>query len=336
VNDAQLPAYQIAGFNIAGIFDLNIEKAKTTAAKFSIPIVYESLEEMIRETSQKVIFDIAIPGNAIANVLKKLPSDSFVQMQKPMGVNYHQAREILRITREKKIIAGVNCQLRYAPYIMEAREMINAGLIGELCDIEINVNVFTPWNLWTFLFNAPRIEISYHSIHYIDLVRSFLGNPSRIFARTVKHPLMKELASVRSNIIMDYGDYVRANILTNHCHDFGLQKQQSYIKFEGTKGAIKARLGVLINYPKGIPDKFEFVIKEKGKEPEWKTKDIKGSWFPHAFIGSITEIIKTAEGITQCPNNSVEDCIFTMACVEAAYKSNNAGGVKLSSISEEN
>ena len=44
--------------------------------------------------------------------------------------------------------------------------------LGELNDIEINVNVFTPWHLWDFLTNAPRVEILYHSIHYIDLVKT--------------------------------------------------------------------------------------------------------------------------------------------------------------------
>ncbi len=54
--------------------------------------------------------------------------------------------------------------------------MIGKGTIGELCDIEVNINVYTPWDLWDFLFEASRVEILYHSIHYIDLIRSFLGN----------------------------------------------------------------------------------------------------------------------------------------------------------------
>jgi predicted dehydrogenase len=37
VNDAHLPAYKIAGYNVQGIFDINEAKAKKTAAAFSIP-----------------------------------------------------------------------------------------------------------------------------------------------------------------------------------------------------------------------------------------------------------------------------------------------------------
>jgi predicted dehydrogenase len=171
------------------------------------------------------------------------------------------------------------------------------------------------------------VEILYHSIHYIDLVRSFLGNPESVYAKTTRHPAMVELASVRSNIIMDYGDLVRANILTNHCHDLGLTHQQSYIKFEGTQGAIIAKLGVLINYPVGVPDSFEYVVVEKGKTPVWRTLDIAGSWFPHAFIGTMAQMMIAAES-GRTPEISVEDCIHTMACVEAAYQSSAAGGVR--------
>lgn len=198
-----------------------------------------------------------------------------------------------------------------------------------MCDIEVNVNVYTPWHLWTFLYKAPRVEILYHSIHYIDLIRFFLGNPSGVYAKTTKHPLMQELASVRSNIIMDYGEMIRANILTNHCHQFGLDKQQSYIKIEGTKGAIKIKMGVLMNYPEGVPDVFEYVILQKDKEPQWEAEHIEGTWYPHAFIGSMTEVMKAADNTIDAPDNSVEDCIYTMACVEAAYASSENGKTKL-------
>jgi hypothetical protein len=44
-------------------------------------------------------------------------------------------------------------------------------------------------------------------------------------------------------------------------------KQQSYIKFEGSKGAIKINFGALIDYPRGAADSFEYVLLEEGKNP---------------------------------------------------------------------
>jgi predicted dehydrogenase len=327
VNDAHLPAYKIAGYEVAGIYDIDKDKARTIAEKFSLPLVYEDMSALLTHAPDGVVFDVAVPGKEMINVLQQLPDSSAVLLQKPMGHDYEEAKEILELTRQKKMIAAVNFQLRYAPFIREARKIIQDEAFGTLCDIEINVNVYTPWHLWKFLYESPRVEILYHSIHYIDLVRSFLGNPQGVYAKTVKHPLQSALASVRSNIIMDYGDMVRANILTNHNHRFG--KDQSYIKFEGTKGAVKIQMGLLMNYPEGLEDKFEYVFWEENKQPQWKNINVEGSWFPHAFIGSMEQVILAAEKKIEKPDNSVEDCIHTMACVEAAYKSSEKGGEKL-------
>lgn len=332
VNDAHLPAYQLAGFNVAGIYDVDSEKAHATALRFNIPLVFDSVEDIVRLKLSPVVYDVAVPGSAMLNVLEYLPAGSAVLMQKPMGNNYEEAKAILQYARDKQLVAAVNFQLRYAPFIQAARKLIQQGVLGQLCDIEININVFTPWHLWTFLYESPRVEILYHSIHYIDLVRSFLGNPAGVYAKTVKHPGMSQLASVRSNIIMDYGDLIRANILTNHCHQFGMEQQHSYIKFEGTQGAIKINMGLLMNYPHGVADQFQYITSTGNEPGKWKTLAVEGSWFPHAFIGSMEQVMQAAAKTIPKPDNSVEDGIYTMACVEAAYRSSACGGVKLKDI----
>lgn len=332
VNDAHLPAYQLAGYTVAGIYDIDETKAQATASRFGIPVVYKQLEDIIRAAGINGIFDVAIPGDQLPGLLQQLPAHARVLMQKPMGVEYTQAKEILAISREKQLSAAVNFQLRYASFITAARQLIREGVIGELCDVEINVNVYMPWHLWTFLYQSPRVEILYHSIHYIDLVRTLLGNPEAVFAKTVKHPLMMELASVRSNIILDYGDVIRAHILTNHCHIYGRQHQQAYVKLEGTKGAIRIHMGMLMNYPVGEADKLEYTVLQDGQPGEWKTVPLQGTWFPHAFAGSMQQVMDAANGVIATPDNSVEDCIHTMACVEAAYLSEGKKSILLKEI----
>ncbi|MBD8489799.1 Gfo/Idh/MocA family oxidoreductase [Echinicola sp. CAU 1574] len=329
VRDAHLPAYQLANFDVAGIFDVDGTKAHKLAEAFSIPDVYPSIAKMTAAADKETIFDVAVPGKVVLQVLSELPDEAVVLIQKPMGDDLDSAQAILELCRKKKLKAGINFQMRYSPYIQKAREIISSGQLGELCDIEIKINVFTPWHLWDFLFSSERVEILYHSIHYVDLVRSFLGNPNKIYAKTVKHPKMQKLASVKSNIIMDYGEMLQANILTNHAHEFGLKHQQSYVKIEGTKGAVMVEMGLYKDYPRGTADKFEYVILEEGKKPVWQEVKINGTWFPHAFIGSMAEMKKALENPSYVPDNSVEDCIYTMACVEAAYASNDTGGVQL-------
>lgn len=330
VRHAHYPAYRIAGFEVAGGYDIDAERTAMMSRLFDIPRVYESLGEAIERAPKDAVFDLAVPGSAIIAILREIPAGRAVLIQKPMGEDLAQAREILELCRERNLVAAVNFQLRFAPFIVAARDMIEQGLIGDLCDIEARVQCNTPWHLWEFVFPLPRVEILYHSIHYLDLLRSFCGTPKSIYAKTMSHPSTPELkGGVRSMIIMDYGDNPRANVMTNHSHVYGPEKQESYLKLEGSKGAIQIRAGVNMNYPQGIPDRFEYVLLDGDARPEWRSLDLQGSWFPDAFIGAMASLMRCAKGETDALPTSVEDAIETMATVEAAYVSSEGGGTPL-------
>ena len=327
VADAHLPAYKIAGFNVKGITNRRKAKAEALAQQFGIAQVYDNLSDMVAANGTDCVYDFALPASEIIPVLEQLPQKATVLIQKPYGESLEEARAIHALAKSKQMLAGVNFQMKFAPYILEAKKMIDEGKLGTITDLEVYVNVYTPWNLWEFLFSKERMEINYHSIHYIDLVRSFLGNPQKVFAKSFRHPEAQQLTSVRSNIIMDYGDYLRAAIHTNHNHQYSKTKQESYVKIEGTKGAVKITFGALINYPHGIPDKFEYILTEGEDKSELHTKTIDGTWFPHAFIGTMEQMLLAKTGAIEKPENSIDDALMTMACVEAAYASNANGGM---------
>lgn len=329
VRDAHLPAYRLAGFSVASIFDLDSSKAVALALEFCVPHVASTLSEAIHGAPREAVYDVAVPASAILPILHQLPEGAAVLIHKPMGESIDEARGIVELCRTRRLVAAVNFQLRYAPNVAAARELLRRGTIGELHDMEVRVTVFTPWHLWTFLQQRARVEILYHSIHYLDLMRSFLGEPRGVYAKTVRHPAAPQLAATRSAILLDYGDERRATITTNHGHNFGRAHQESYVKWEGTRGAIKARLGLLLDYPRGEADALEFCVRDSNSasEPEWKAAPFEGRWFPHAFIGTMASVMRFANGETTEFPTRVEDAFNTMGLVEAAYASSAAGGV---------
>jgi predicted dehydrogenase len=329
VRDAHLPAYRIAGLPVNGICDLEEARARALADEYGISRVYRNAADALHHAPQDAVFDLATPPDAIVPVLEEMPEQAVVLIQKPMGRNLAEARAIRDLCRCKRLTAAVNFQLRFAPAMYEARRLIAEGAIGDVHEMEIRVNVFMPWHLWPFLESLDRMEIPLHSIHYLDLIRSFLGEPCAVWARTTRHPSVPRLASARSNIILDYGEMLRAVVSTNHGHAFGLRHQESYVKWEGTRGAIKTRLGLLMDYPKGVADDFEYCTLEEGKAPQWRSITIEGSWYPHAFIGTMSSLMRFAEGSDAVLPTSIEDAYRTMELVEAAYQSNDAGGTPL-------
>ena len=328
VNDAHLPAYRQAGFEVYGITNRTRRRAEDLASKWKIPHVFDSLGQAIASAPENAVYDLTIMPEQFVATLEQLPLGAAVLIQKPMGDYISQSREILDVCVRRKLVAAVNCQLRFAPFVVEARKMISQGLLGELYDMEVRVTVNTPWHLFPHVMVHPRLEIQYHSIHYIDLIRSFLGDPASVMAKTVRHPA-KELSSSRTTVIFDYGDTMHAVINTNHDHDFGALHQESFIKWEGTKGVVIAKMGLLMDYPNGVPDKFEYCIKDNNGRPgEWQTKSVKGSWFPDAFIGTMGSLMRYKEGSSPVLPTSVSDVFKTMLVVEAAYASSDNGGIK--------
>ena len=330
VRDAHLPAYRLAGFPVDSICDREPARALRLAAEFNVPHTPASLADAIATAPAGAVFDVAVPASALPEVLPALPDGSPVLIQKPFGEDLPQARTLLELCRHKRFQAAVNFQLRFAPCIAAARDLITRGAIGEVHDMEVRVTVFMPWHLWTFLEALPRVEILYHSIHYVDLIRSFLGEPAGVYAKTVRHPGTARLASTRTNIAFDYGDTLRANITTNHGHAFGRKHQESYVKWEGTRGALKAKLGLLLDYPTGEPDTLEFCgLDSSGNPGPWEPVPLSGNWYPHAFIGSMASLQQFVDGRTQELPTRVEDAIRTMAVVEAAYESSTRGATRI-------
>ena len=328
MRDAHLPAYQKCGFPVAGVYDKYRETAEKLAADFEIPGVHDSLEEAVEAAVRaNAVFDIATPAAAIPGIVNALPDGAAALIQKPMGEDLERAREIRDLCRRKKLTAAVNFQLRFAPNNAGARSLISQGVIGGLHDMEINVNVHTPWHMWGWLAKIPRVEIVYHSIHYIDLIRSFLGDPVGVYARTTRHPFALHMEATRSSVILDYGDHIRASVTTNHGHDFGGKHQWSYVKWEGTRGAVRTQVGVVLDYPRGEPDELEYCTVDEGEEGEWISVKPEGNWYPDGFVGIMASLQCFLEGSADKLPTSIEDAFRTMAVVEAAYESSARGGV---------
>lgn len=329
VRDAHLPAYRKADFPVVALVDTDREKAETLAKDFAVPHAGTSIAEAIQYAPSDVVFDLAVPAKVIPSILPQLPDGAAVLMQKPMGETFAQAVEILKICRNKGLTAAVNFQLRWAPNMLAARALSGSGALGDLHDMEVSVSCHMPWELWSFLNTVSRLEIVYHSIHYVDLVRSWFGNPLGIYAKTVKSPRTPHLVATKSVITFDYGDNKRVFIAANHSHDFHPKMQRSFVQWEGMQGAMRAQMGVNLNYPVGRPDNLEYILRG---DAEWSEGPVSGNWFPDAFMGSMGSLQAYVQGETKTLPTSVEDAIDTMRTVEAAYISSERGGIELPEI----
>jgi predicted dehydrogenase len=326
IRTAHLPVYQRLKFPVAGLYDINAETARETASRFGVATTFGTLAEAA--AFPQAVFDVAVPGDQIAGVLEQLPEGAPVLIQKPMGENLAGARRILHICRDRRLVAAMNFQLRFSPNMLALRDILSRNQLGDIVDIEVRLVVKQPWQLWRFLEGAPRVEILYHSIHYLDTIRAIAGEPRGVYCRAVAHPDSPEFRDTRSTTILDYGDALRCSLMLNHTHQFGPAHRSSMLKVEGTKGAAVLTMGVNLDYPDGGPDRLEVAA---NGEP-WQKVRLRGSWFIEAFEGPMSNLQRFVAGEDPALVSPVDDAIKTMALVEACYLSSAAGGMVIPDI----
>ena len=315
VRTAHLPAYTRLAYPIAGLFDVRSEAAQVTAKLFGIDTVFATLDDAC--AVRGAVFDLAVPGDQIFGILRLLPMGAAVLVQKPMGEDAAAARRILDVCRARQLKAALNLQLRFSPGMLALKQLVAERRLGEITDIEVRIVDRQPWEQWSFLAGAPRLEVLYHSIHYLDAIRWLAGEPLGVHCLTLPHPAFESFSDTRSSIILDYGDRIRCSLTLNHTHRQDATHRASFFKVEGTAGAAVATLGVNLDYPSGPPDSLEVAL-DGGA---WDKVLLRGSWFTEAFEGPMSNLQRFAAGEDAALVSPVEDAIRTMALVEACYMS---------------
>jgi len=325
VRTAHLPAYQRLRLPVAGLFDLCHDAARRTAAQFGGMRVWTTLAEAT--AAEDVVFDLAVPGTAIAGVLEQLPRGAAVLIQKPMGETLADARRILEICRDRGLVAAMNFQLRFSPNVIALTHLVASGRLGDLTDIDVRIVDRQPWEQWPFLKDALRLEVLYHSIHYLDTIRRIAGEPDGVMCRALTHPSFPDFQDTRSTIVLDYGCRIRCSLVLNHAHRHDATHKASSIVVEGTKGAAALTLGVNLDYPSGPPDRLEVSL-----DGTWEPVGLRGSWFTEAFEGPMSNLQRFVAGEDSALVSPVSDAIRTMAVVEACYSSSASESTPIPSV----
>ena len=100
VKDAHLPAYKKAGFQVAGLYDVDKSKADSLANEYGIEKVFSSIEEAF--DNKEIIFDLALPPANLLEVVEKLPENIYAVFQKPLGRTLKEGNDIRKICHQKK------------------------------------------------------------------------------------------------------------------------------------------------------------------------------------------------------------------------------------------
>ncbi|MCD4831349.1 MAG: Gfo/Idh/MocA family oxidoreductase [Anaerohalosphaeraceae bacterium] len=106
-----------------------------------------------------------------------------ILLEKPMATNEQDCRRIAKAAAENKIILSVCHVMRYTPFTIKLKEIIDSGLIGDI----VNIQLLEPVGYWhqahSYVRGNWRNEsesapmLLAKSCHDLDWLRYFMGRP---------------------------------------------------------------------------------------------------------------------------------------------------------------
>jgi predicted dehydrogenase len=316
VNYGHLPAYRARGFRVLACYDQNRQAAEETAARFGIPRVADSLEDLLADDEIEIV-DLAITPWAQREVAEKAANaGKHLLCQKPLSDDYRRAVEIVEIAEQPGVKLAVNQQMRWTAGISVAKQLVDLGAIGTPADIRIETSVRTPWHMWPWIGEGERIDILFHSIHDQDSLRYLFGDPVSVFSQHSRFPDQPETGETRTITLFQYDRPLTTLIDMQH-HNWS-NDQFSIFRFLGDKGLIRGTKGALYDYPNGRVDTLAF---QANAEPlVWHEASLSTRWFPDAFAGPMASLMEAIQTGGE-PITSGRDNLKTLQTVFAAYRS---------------
>jgi predicted dehydrogenase len=316
VNYAHLPAYRKSGFRVVGITDRNREAAEKTAKQHGIPRVYASVEELLADREVEIV-DIAVyPAGQLEVVEKVTAAKRHLLCQKPFADEYPKAVRSVELAEAANVKIAVNQQMRWDAGIRCARILLDDGWLGIPTYGTIQVHCNTDWSLWPWIYKGKRLEVMFHSIHYIDSLRFLLGQPSSVFTSGSRGPAETTEAETKTLTVWDYASGLQ--VLIDVCHSTWQDDAYATFRLEGTEGVIKGTIGLMYNYPTGRPDTLEFMSKRN--TGYWFSARLDSMWIPDAFAGPMASLMRAVEDGSE-PETSGRDNLRTLQVVFAEYRS---------------
>jgi predicted dehydrogenase len=333
VNDCHLVAYRKAGFNPVAIASRTLAHAAQVAQKHSIPVVYETYEQLL-DDPQIEILDIAVPPNAQLALIKAACARNRVKgilAQKPLGVNHAEAAQAVSACERAGIVLAVNQNMRYDHSVRAAKSLLDSGVIGEPVFATMEMRGIPHWMPWQKELGWLTLRIM--SIHHLDTLRFWFGDPESIFCsvRTDPRTTFPHTDGI-CTYLLEYGNGMRCVGIDDPWTGPAREgcPADIYIRWriEGLDGLAIGDIG-WCKTPYTTPSTIRYARKgqEHFESPVWSE-----SWFPDAFIGTMAQLLIALENHAE-PAISGRDNLKTMALVEAGYLSATKGAlVKIASI----
>jgi dihydrodiol dehydrogenase / D-xylose 1-dehydrogenase (NADP) len=163
------------------------ERAATFARQWGFEKSIAGYRALVSDPDVDIIY-IATPHSYhYAHARLCLEAGKHVLCEKPITVNAGQLQELIKLARERKLFLMEALWTRFLPGIIKIKEMISAGVIGEVVTMDVDFGINIPYDAQHRIYNpllagGALLDIG---IYPLFLALYLFGKPSVIKAHSL-------------------------------------------------------------------------------------------------------------------------------------------------------
>lgn len=317
----------------------SLERSNEFAKKYNIPVACSDYKELC-DIDELDLVCITAPNKFHKEMIEyAIKKNKNIICEKPMVDTIEDAEYIVNISKDYEKIFIINHQLRFNPYILKMKELINNGTLGNIYNVKINQEGigFANENAnWSWSFDADQgggVRLAMAS-HFTDLVQFLFNSRPVISVMATLNPVTKSRVDSIGNI--------RKVLASTTCNAFIMLKDELTIQYSINAGSYnKSRFDISIFGDKGeliftLEDKLNLYLKSSIGEcikivPDEVYQDEKENRVS-IFSGSFRYL--ASKMISAILNDDMTDLkiatkaidqLYTIEILEAIKKSANIG-----------
>lgn len=183
----------VPGVRLHAVGDRSLRRAQLAAARFHIPHVLASVEEMAASDCD-VVHVLLPPAQHLEAAAALIDAGKSVFLEKPMGLDSAACERLSRLAASRSVALGVNHNFLFSRQYERLRAGVKAGELGAIDQLEVNWRFALPtlqagpFDNWMFAAPANLLfEIGPHLcaflldlLGWVDVRAAVVGSPSTL------------------------------------------------------------------------------------------------------------------------------------------------------------
>jgi predicted dehydrogenase len=215
----------LEGAHITAVHDIDKKRARAQAKAWAVEKVCSSYDEVLADREIDLI-ELLVPHHLHADMtVKACRAGKHVSVQKPIALKVAEADRMIEAAGQAGVVLRIYENFVFYPPYVRAKQMIEAGEIGEPQMIRLHVNSGTnetgwqvPESSWAWRFNEDVSgggELVFdHGYHLFSLARFLMGEVRRVCAWIDRSPVSPGITiDAPSTIMFQFKSPLRYGVL---------------------------------------------------------------------------------------------------------------------------